>query len=141
MFLSSRLASLPSLAPVVLRFGLVAVFAWFGASQLTDASMWVSLVPEWANRISGISATTLVMLNGGFEVIATILLAIGIQVRIVATFLALHLFVITSHLGLSPVGVRDFGLSFATLAMGFFGQDVACIRFESRGPWVEETRS
>ena len=71
----------------------------------------------------GMDAAMIVKLNGTFEVIAGFLLAIGFAVRYVSILLFLHLIVIASTFGNSPTGIRDFGLSFATLALALFGQD------------------
>lgn len=121
------LSSLPKYAPIVLRLGLTAVYVWFGVSQLVNAGAWTGLVPSWAISLSGMQASTIVHLNGIFEVLAALLLACGVYVRWIALILALHLFIITSHLGLSAIGVRDFGLSFATLALALFGDDEYCL--------------
>lgn len=121
-----------SYAPVVLRLGLVAVYAWFGISQILHPAMWAGMVPGWAGNLSGLSPLTIVLLNGWFEVCAAILLGIGVYVRPIAILLFVHLFVITSHLGIGPIGVRDFGLSFATLAVGLFGEDHCCFSYHRR---------
>lgn len=118
---------LSSIAPVVLRLSLAGVFMWFGISQIVNAGAWTSLVPEWATGIFGMTSVTIVNLNGVFEIIAAMMLAIGIYVRPVATLLAIHLFVITTHLGINAIGVRDFGLSFATLAVALLGTDKYCV--------------
>lgn len=110
-------------APIVLRLALAAVVLWFGASQVMSQTMWTGLVPSWAVKISGFSAGTIVQMNGVFELIAGSMLALGILTQLMALLLSAHLFVITTHLGLSPVGVRDFGLSFALLALALFGDD------------------
>ncbi|MEK7094459.1 MAG: DoxX family membrane protein [Patescibacteria group bacterium] len=114
---------LSSYAPILLRFTLTAVFAWFDFSQLTDPASWIRIVPEWAMSLLGMDAAMIVKLNGTFEVIAGFLLAIGFAVRYVSILLFLHLIVIASTFGNSPTGIRDFGLSFATLALALFGQD------------------
>ncbi len=112
-----------SYAPIVLRLALAAVFAWFGTSQWLNPSMWVGIVPSWATGLSGMSASTIVHLNGTFEIIAALLLAVGVWVRWVALLLALHLFVIAANFGFTSIGIRDFGLSFSTLAVSLFGGD------------------
>lgn len=113
--------TLRAFAPVVLRFGLSFMFLWFGFSQLFDASSWLSWVPDWATVL--FSAHTVVLLNGGFEVLAGTFLALGLWVRPVALLLALHLFVIVVDIGLSGIGVRDFGLATSTLALALGGSD------------------
>jgi uncharacterized membrane protein YphA (DoxX/SURF4 family) len=114
-------------APVVLRLGLVFVYSWFGASQITHSANWVSLVPAWATTLSGMSATTIVLLNGWFELFAATALGIGFFVPYVAGLLFLHLLVIASHLGINPTGIRDIGLTISTLALSLFGNDSYCI--------------
>ena len=112
-----------SFAPVVLRLGLSAVYLWFGFSQITDSASWVSWVPDFAVSISGMSAGTIVLFNGWFEAIAGILLAVGFMTRWVALALSAHMFLITFDLGLTAIGVRDFGLAMATLSLSLFGKD------------------
>ena len=94
---------------------------WFGTMQLVNTPQWLGLVPEWIGEF--IEPTVLVRLNGILEIVLSTALALGLYVRFVAAFLAVHLFVITFHLGLSASGVRDFGLSFATAALALMGDD------------------
>lgn len=103
----------------VLRFGLAAMFMWFGFSQLFDSLSWVSYVPSWASNLLNIPPALIVLANGSFEVIGGILIASGFLVRWVALFLAAHLAVITIEIGMTAIGVRDFGLTCATLALAF----------------------
>jgi len=110
-------------APVVLRLGLVFVFVWFGTSQWMNQMMWVGLIPKWVVTISGISAVTLVKINGTFELVMAVLLAFGVQVRIVAFLLFLHLVSIVSDVGLSSIGIRDTGLMMAALSVALHGAD------------------
>ena len=110
-------------APVTLRFGLSAVYLWFGISQITDAGSWISWVPNWAVSISGMSHTTIVLMNGWLETIAGILLAAGFLTRWVALILMVHIFVLVFEIGLNDIGVRDFGLAMATLSLFLFGKD------------------
>lgn len=110
-------------APVVLRFGIAFVFLWFGVTQIMDQTRWVSLIPDFLVNVSGLNAETLVIMNGVFEVVFGVLLAIGIKVRIVAALFALHLLTIVFELGFTATGVRDIGLMFATLAIALFGPD------------------
>lgn len=107
---------------LILRLGLAGVYLWFGVNQLMDGSKWVKVVPEWATSLSGLTAPTIVMMNGILEVVLGILLALGFWMVPVAVILALHLFVIASGFGLTPVGVRDYGLAVATLSLAFLGR-------------------
>lgn len=103
-------------SPLVLRCGLAVVIIWFGAQQLLNAEAWTIWLPEWT-ALSGIAPTTIVSLNGGFEVIAGLMLLIGVWTRLVAFVLFLHLLVIIFDIGINPTGVRDFGLAIALLAV------------------------
>lgn len=101
----------------VLRLGLAAVFLWFGFSQLLDGLSFVAWVPEWAVALLHIPPAMIVLGNGLFEVIAGALLALGLFVRPVSVLLGLHLAVITFDIGLTAIGVRDFGLMCAVFAL------------------------
>lgn len=101
-----------------LRLGLVAVYVYFGISQLQDISGWVGLIPEWITTTTGIPAETIVMANAVFELVFAALLFFGIWIRFVSFVLAAHLAVITYIVGYNATGVRDFGLTMATLAHG-----------------------
>lgn len=125
------LKQLPSYAPVVLRLGLTAVVAWFGASQLSHPSMWMGIVPQWAVSLSHLSTLTIVHINGWFEIVAALLLGIGLLTRWVALVLCLHLFVIALSFGMTAVGVRDFGLSFSLLATAMFGADILSLEYKA----------
>lgn len=102
---------------LILRLGLAALFLWFGFSQLFDGLNWVGWVPEWAVEILNIPPAMIVFGNGAFEVIAGGLLAFNVWTRWAALALALHLAVITVEIGMNEIGVRDFGLTMATLAL------------------------
>jgi uncharacterized membrane protein YphA (DoxX/SURF4 family) len=110
-------------APVILRIGLSFVFLWFGLSQIIDQSMWLSLIPSSIVELTGISAKTIVIFNGVFEVIAAVLLACGVRIRLVATLLFLHMVLIVFHLGFTAIAVRDIGITFGLLASVFYGPD------------------
>ena len=117
-FLNTERFALP-----VLRFGLVALFLWFGFSQVINSAEWVSWVPVWPTALTGLSAETLVFLNGGFEVILGILLAAGFYTRLAALLLSFHLLLIAYELGYNDIGVRDFALAVATLSLSMFQPD------------------
>lgn len=108
----------------ILRLGLAALFLWFGFSQLLDSVNWVSWVPEWAVSLLHIPPAMIVLANGAFEVIAGGLIALNIFTRWAAFALAAHLAIITFDIGANAIGVRDFGLTMATLALFFFEQKV-----------------
>jgi len=104
-----------------LRIGMSFVFLWFGLSQLIEPNNFVGWIPPEASIIP-ISSYNLVIINGAIEVFFGILLFIGMYSRISALVLGLHLLGISFTIGLTEIGVRDFGLSFATLSLVFLGQ-------------------
>lgn len=112
-----------SLGLYLLRFGLVAVYLYFGFSQLADPEAWAGIVPDWATSISTLEAVTIIFLNAIFEIIFALLLASGVWARWVSFILGVHLAVITITVGFNPVGARDFGLTLATFAHGFLEKD------------------
>lgn len=103
----------------ILRYGLAALFLWFGFSQLVDGVAWVSWVPAWAVDLLRIPPAMIVLANGALEVLLGSLLALGLFVRAASLILALHLALITVEIGLNAIGVRDFGLTAATFALFF----------------------
>ena len=107
----------------ILRFAFVAVFMWFGVTQLFNPAMFAKLIPEWVTSISGLSAETFTKLNGAAEIVLALCLALEWQVSIVAGLLSLHLLMIVFDLGLSAVGVRDLGLAMSVLALAFLYWD------------------
>lgn len=114
---------LKEFAPVILRIGLALVFLWFGLNQIIKPSDWVGYIPDFVVNMSPLSATTLVYLNGAFEVIFGSLLLLGFFTRVSAFLLFLHMAHITLMVGFDAVGVRDFGLTIATLVIWLNGAD------------------
>lgn len=111
------------LSPAVLRIGIALVFIWFGTQQIIGTSNWVDLIPSWVVSITTLSAFKVVYLNGIFEIIVGSALLLGYFTRISSLLLALHMFDITFIVGFNATGVRDFGLSMATLAIFLYGVD------------------
>jgi uncharacterized membrane protein YphA (DoxX/SURF4 family) len=112
------------LAPVVLRFGVTALFLWFGVSQLVDPAGWTSWLPTWTASLP-VAGKTLVLLNGAFETVLSLALAAGWYTRIAAALLGLHLFFIAYEIGYNDIGVRDFCLAVATCAVALYGADAS----------------
>lgn len=115
-------------APSVLRYALSLVILWFGLQQVTHTADWTAYVPESVAAMLHVSALTLVMFNGIFELVFGILLIVGIQTRWVALLLALHLLDIMYTVGYGEIGVRDFGLAIATFSIFMYGPDVLSIQ-------------
>jgi uncharacterized membrane protein YphA (DoxX/SURF4 family) len=123
-----------SVALRIHRIGLSAVILWFGVSQLLDPAAWVVWVPDWAVALSGLKPATIVLLNGGFEVVAGTLLLFSVLPHLVAFVLFLHLFVIVLDIGLTPTGVRDFGLAISLLVLAMYF-------YKPPGPHIHDWRS
>lgn len=108
---------------LVLRLSMAGVYVYFGFSQLFDAVAWTSLVPAWAYNLLHVPPAMVVLGNGLFEVVLGTLLAAGVWVGPIAVLLALHLFFIAATFGISPLGVRDFGLALATFSLFFLSRE------------------
>jgi uncharacterized membrane protein YphA (DoxX/SURF4 family) len=115
---------------LILRLGLAALYLWFGLSQVIQPTDWVSWLPVWTERLP-VGPTVIVIANGAFETVFGLFLAVGFQTRFAAALLALHLYFITYEIGYNAVGVRDFAIATATLAVAFLGAD----RFTMDARW------
>jgi uncharacterized membrane protein YphA (DoxX/SURF4 family) len=111
------------IAPATVRIGLSLVFLWFGSQQILDANVWTGLIPTQVTQLSGISALSFVYMNGAFEIIFGLCLLVGFFTRLSALLLAIHLLGITVTIGYNDVGVRDFGLTMASLSVFLYGAD------------------
>jgi uncharacterized membrane protein YphA (DoxX/SURF4 family) len=118
---------LQACGPVIVRLALSLVFLSFSYLQFSNPGMWGGVVPKFVSAMVGGNAGLIVSLNAWFELLAGLMLIIGFHTRAVALLLALHLFGIASSFGFSPIGIRDFGLAFATLSIFFTGMDVWCL--------------
>jgi uncharacterized membrane protein YphA (DoxX/SURF4 family) len=94
---------------------------WFGSSQLLQPDMWTTWVPEWT-AVLGLDAARVVFLNGCFELLAGTLLLLGVYTRYVALVLFLHMLLVVYDIGLTAIGVRDFGLAAGFLALALDGR-------------------
>jgi uncharacterized membrane protein YphA (DoxX/SURF4 family) len=110
----------------VLRIALSFVFLYFGISQISSPFVWTGFVPDFVVNM-GIGAESVVIMNGVLEILLGSLLLLGFFVRISSGILFLHLIVIASSIGFNPLGIRDFGLAFATLAVFLNGYDWLCL--------------
>ncbi len=115
-----------SFAPVILRISMALVFLYFGFSQTIAPDDWISFVPEFVVP-SFMTSNNLVMLNALFEITLGFFMISGLYTRFSSFLLALHLFGITLSIGFNPLGIRDFGLAFATLVVSLNGPDNYCL--------------
>jgi uncharacterized membrane protein YphA (DoxX/SURF4 family) len=113
------------------------VFLWFGTQQLMSPAGWTGFIPEFVVNMLPVSAETFVLGNGLMEIVLGIALILGIFTRPVALILALHMLGIAASIGLTPTGVRDFGLAFATTAIFLFGADYWTLDRKVRGKRTE----
>jgi len=116
------LKKLERYAKPLLRITMSLVFLYFGYQQLTDTASWIGFVPNYVLFI-GISAETLVMGNALLELTLGTLLLLGLFTYITSLVLAIHLFFIAFSLGVSDLGVRDFGLTISTFVVFLNGPD------------------
>lgn len=114
---------LKTFSPTILRIGIALVFIWFGIDQIIDPTSYVGFLPDWLISISHMAPKTIVLLNGTFEIIFGTALAFGLFTRFVAFLLFLHMADITFTVGYDAIGVRDFGLTIASLAVWLNGFD------------------
>lgn len=101
----------------LLRIALGVLFIAFAVMQLQNPAVWVGFVPEAMATI--IDPRLLVVFNAAIELAFGALLILGVYTWAVALVLSVHLFLIALTIGLSPTGLRDFGLAFATLSLVF----------------------
>src|SRR3989344_3174070 len=109
-------------APVILRLGVCAVFLYFGVNEVLRPNEFLIWLPSFTADLP-IPQSVLVFLIGLALVFFGILLLAGIFTRISAVFLAGHVGSVSISLGVSQIGVRDFGLALATFALAVFGPD------------------
>ena len=110
-------------SPVILRIGISLVFLWFGISQISDPTSWLAYVPQSISDMTHVSIPAIVFLNGLFEIIFGSALLLGFKTRFVSFFLALHILDITYVVGFDSTGVRDFGITIASIAIWMNGMD------------------
>lgn len=114
----------------ILRYTIAAVFLYFGISQATNPANFIGYLPNFLFESN--MAQTIVLVNGIFEIIASILLIIGLKTKIVAWLLAIHLGAITFEMGFTQTGARDFGLTMATIIIALQGPDNWCLDYKMR---------
>jgi uncharacterized membrane protein YphA (DoxX/SURF4 family) len=115
--MSASVRNISDFAPLVLRVGLAVMFLWFASNELMHPQAWSIWVPAWVVGFSGFSAIAIVTANGIFELLAGTLLLLGIYTRPVAVVLFLHMAFLVVDIGINAIGMRDFALAAALLAL------------------------
>ncbi|MEX0916790.1 MAG: DoxX family membrane protein [Candidatus Spechtbacterales bacterium] len=110
-------------APLAVRVGVGLVLLWFSTTQLMDPKPWSNIIPAYATGLTGLSAITIVQLNAVFELVLSVALIAGVYTRWAGLLATLHIAQITVMLGYNAIGVRDFGLTMASLAVFLRGDD------------------
>lgn len=110
----------------LLRIAMSLVFIYFGFKQIISPADWTGFVPDIALSF-GISALNIVIINSLVELIFGIFMLIGLFTRVSSALLTIHLLVISLSIGFNPLGIRDFGLTIATLAVFLNGPDDFCL--------------
>jgi len=111
---------------VFLRVSMAFVFIYFGFVQVGAPDDWIGTVPEFLDGTI-VSANNIVIFNGVLEITFGIFMFIGLYTKFSALILSIHLALITLGVGFNPVGIRDFGLTIATLVVFFNGSDGYCV--------------
>ena len=115
----------PEHGKIILRIFLSLVFLWFGINQVYAPAEWVTFVPDFVGQI--IPANTVVIINGSMEILFGLMMISGFYLRLSSLVMGIHLFFIALSMGMNVIAVRDYGLTFATLALFFLGPDKLCI--------------
>jgi uncharacterized membrane protein YphA (DoxX/SURF4 family) len=113
-------------APLIARVSISLVFLWFGFNEILNTEAWVTWLPQFAYNLP-IAPTTLVLINGIFEVIFGGLLLLGLFTRVASFLLFIHLMGIVFSVGYNDVAIRDLGLSLVTLSIFLSGPDKWCL--------------
>lgn len=108
-------------SPTVLRIGISLIILWFGSQQLQNPQAWTYNIPDYMTNFTGLNAGLIIILNGSFEIIFGTALLLGLQTRLCAFILTVHMFGIIGTVGYNPTGIRDLGLAFGLLAVFMHG--------------------
>ena len=117
-------------APILVRLAISFVVLWFGINQLVQPEDFMGYLPEFL--LQSEYAKTAVILNGLFETLFGVALAIGFLVRPVALILSIHLFSIVLTLGYNDIAIRDFGLALVTFSIFIGGADKWCLDYQRK---------
>lgn len=107
----------------IVRYSVGLVFFLFGISQLLNPVLWTAWVPQFIP----FAPKTVVITNGIFDLIIGFFLILGLFLRFFSFIGILHLIGITASVGYNDIGIRDFGILLALVAVFLHGPDQYCI--------------
>ena len=83
----------------------------------------------WVPRFIPFAPETVVMINGIFDLLIGGFLILGLFLRFFSFIGIIHLIGITASVGYNDIGIRDFGILLALIAVFLNGPDQYCIDF------------
>ena len=107
----------------LVRYGVGLVFFLFGISQLINPILWISWVPQFIP----FDPKVVVIANGIFDLFIGGFLILGLFLRVFSFIGIIHLIGITASVGYNDIGIRDFGILLALIAVFLHGPDQYCI--------------
>ncbi len=114
-----------SAALFILRFGVGVVFLSFGVGKLIRSTDWILFIPSWLTNFlahhRGFTVQTFLHFQGIAEVLIGFQLILGVLTRWTAAAAAVTLLLIIYSIGFDPIGIRDTGLFFSSLAILILG--------------------
>ena len=117
----------------LVRYSVGLVFFLFGISQLLNPILWTAWVPQFIP----FAPKAVVITNGIFDLIVGGFLILGLFLRAFSLIGIIHLIGITASVGYNDIGIRDFGILLALVAVFLHGPDQYCL--DSMWVKAEET--
>lgn len=109
----------------LVRYGVGLVFFLFGISQLINPILWIAWVPQFIP----FAPKVVVIINGIFDLLIGGFLILGLFLRFFSFIGIIHLIAITASVGYNDIGIRDFGILLALIAVFINGPDQYCIDY------------
>lgn len=108
-----------TLASWILSIGLATVFGYFGFDKFAEPLLWLGWMPLWMDGLLGMPIDLWLNVVGAIEVIVAILVLIPVRNvrRVGALLMALQLLAILPIAGFNDIGLRDFAMFMAAVAL------------------------
>ena len=110
---------------LILRLGVAVVFLSFGLGKLFHPADWILFVPSWLTGFllhqKGLTVYVFLRVQGIIEIVIGVQLALGVLTRLTACAASLLLLLIVYSIGLDPIGIRDIGIFFSSIAIFILG--------------------